>query len=131
MHSRQGALSARAGVTVTEGWPAGIDPGQSAKSFGYFRDVDVFVCPVNFTAAFPHDPRPFGKRTVTTADGERPHADQAFWIAHASLAGLPAVAAPVGRPPPPGWPPATPPTGWTSSMRPARPLPAAGGAATA
>lgn len=127
---------AQAGVRVTEGWPAGIDPEQSAESFGfqvslffafaqpgeqdfaplaavieqerrrmaaraawsdYFRDVDVFVCPVNFTAAFPHDPRPFGQRTITTADGERPYTDQPFWIAHASLAGLPAVAAPTGR----------------------------------
>jgi amidase len=129
---------ARAGVTVTEGWPAGIDPGQSAGSFGfqvglflafaqpgeqdfaplaavveqecrrlaaraawsdYFTDFDVFVCPVNFTAAFPHDARPFDQRTIATAEGERPYTDQPFWTAHASLAGLPAAAAPVGRTP--------------------------------
>jgi amidase len=127
---------ARAGVTVTEGWPAGIDPGQSAEAFGfqvglflafaqpgeqdfaplaavieqerrrlvaraawadYFTDFDVFVCHVNFTAAFPHDARPFGQRTIATAEGERPYSDQPFWTAHASLAGLPAAAAPVGR----------------------------------
>ncbi|MGH2856774.1 MAG: hypothetical protein ACRDMJ_04745 [Solirubrobacteraceae bacterium] len=35
----------------------------------YYRDVDVFLCPVNFTPAFPHD----------------------------SLPGLPAVSAPIGR----------------------------------
>ena len=128
---------ARTGATVTEGWPEGIDPGQSAESFGfqiglffayqqaggepgplsqvieqetsrmahraawsaYFTGVDAFLCPVNFTAAFPHDTRPFGERTIATADGERPYGDQPFWIAHASLAGLPAVAAPVGRTP--------------------------------
>lgn len=125
---------ARTGATVVEGWPEGIDPGQSAESFGfqiglffayqqaggepgsltqvieqearrmaaraawsaYFTGVDAFLCPVNFTAAFPHDARPFEERTIATAAGERPYSDQPFWIAHASLAGLPAVSAPAG-----------------------------------
>src|SRR5215211_5377344 len=63
----------------------------------YFSEIDVFLCPVNFTPAFPHDSRPFEKRTITTPEGERPYNDQAFWVSHASLAGLPAVAAPIGR----------------------------------
>jgi amidase len=63
----------------------------------YFRELDVFLCPVNFTPAFPHDPRPFEQRTVPTSDGERPYDAQPFWISHASLPGLPAVSAPVGR----------------------------------
>ena len=37
----------------------------------HFRDVDVFLCPVNFTPAFRHDPRPFDQRTVSTSEGER------------------------------------------------------------
>jgi amidase len=129
---------ARGGARVVDGWPDGIDPGQSAESFGfqvglffafnqpggeelaplaavieqehrrqavraawsrYFTQVDVFVCPTNFTAAFPHDARPIQERTIATAEGERSYAEQPFWIAHASLAGLPAVAAPVGRTP--------------------------------
>jgi amidase len=66
----------------------------------YFDDVaDVFLCPVNFAAAFPHDARPFEDRTIATPEGERPYNDQAFWVSHASLPGLPAVAAPVGRTP--------------------------------
>ena len=65
----------------------------------YFERNDVFVCPTNFTPAFPHDARPFDERTIATPDGERPYAQQPFWIAHASLPGLPAVAAPVGRTP--------------------------------
>jgi amidase len=65
----------------------------------YFAQVDVLLCPTNFTAAFPHDARPFDERTIATADGERSYAEQPFWIAHASLAGLPALAAPVGRTP--------------------------------
>ena len=63
----------------------------------YFNDIDVFFCPVNFTPAFPHDPRPFEQRTITTPEGERPYNDQAFWVSHASLTGLPAIAAPIGR----------------------------------
>jgi len=62
----------------------------------HFRDVDVFLCPTTFTTAFPHDDRPFGVRTITTPEGERPYDTQPFWISHASLAGLPAVSAPVG-----------------------------------
>jgi amidase len=63
----------------------------------YFNDIDVFFCPLNFTPAFPHDPRPFEQRTITTPEGERPYSDQAFWVSHASLTGLPAIAAPIGR----------------------------------
>ena len=63
----------------------------------YFDDVDVFLCPATFCPAFPHDPRPFEARTVTTPEGDRPYTGLAFWVAHASLPGLPAVTAPVGR----------------------------------
>jgi amidase len=65
----------------------------------YFNEIDIFLCPVNFTPAFPHDTRPFEQRTITTPEGERPYNDQTFWVSHASLAGLPAVAAPIGRTP--------------------------------
>ncbi len=104
---------ARAGVDVREGWPDGVDPAGQGEAFGfqvelffahgdlpgadeqerrrlaytaawerYFRDVDVFLCPAVFTTAF----RDLGDR----------YADQGFWIAQASLPGLPAVSAPAG-----------------------------------
>ncbi|WP_112240255.1 amidase family protein [Kribbella monticola] len=57
----------------------------------YFEDVDVLICPTSFTAAFPHDDRPFDERTI---DG-RPYDAQVFWISHASLTGLPAVSMPI------------------------------------
>ncbi len=63
----------------------------------YFDAFDVFLCPVNFTAAFPHDDRPFHERTIQTEAGERPYTDQPFWIAQPSLPGLPAVSAPIGQ----------------------------------
>jgi amidase len=125
----------RAGATVVEGWPEGIDPDREAESFGfhirlffafqqpgedgptmrefiehehrrmdartawsrYFEEVDVLLCPVNFTAAFPHDSRPLEERMISTPEGERPYVDQPFWISHPSLGGLPSVVAPVGR----------------------------------
>ena len=62
----------------------------------YFEDVDVFLCPANFTAAFPHDSRPFPERTISTPEGDRPYDNQPFWVSHASVVGLPAVVAPVG-----------------------------------
>jgi amidase len=65
----------------------------------YFEDVDVFLCPANFTAAFRHDTRPFAARTIATPEGDRPYDSQPFWISHASLAGVPAVVAPVGTTP--------------------------------
>jgi amidase len=131
------ALS-RAGATVVEGWPNGVDPVRDYESFGfhvglffafvqpgadsqqrlsefidhetrrmsaraawghYFNDFDVFLCPANFTPAFPHDSRPFDQRMIATPEGERPYDNQPFWISHASLSGLPAVAAPIGRTP--------------------------------
>jgi amidase len=128
---------ARAGATITEGWPEGIEPAAEAESFGYhvglffafqqpdeefegasafvdqenrrmsvraawnryFEQVDVFLCPANFTPAFPHDSRPFDERTIATPEGERPYSNQPFWISHASLPGLPAAVAPIGRTP--------------------------------
>ena len=65
----------------------------------YFEETDVFLCPTNFTVAFPHDSRPFDERTIAIQDGERPYQDQSFWVAHAALPGLPSVAAPIGRTP--------------------------------
>ena len=62
----------------------------------YFADVDVFLCPTNFTPAFPHDTSPWGERMIATPEGDRPYQDQPFWVAQASLPGLPAVTAPAG-----------------------------------
>ena len=131
------AALSRAGATVVEGWPDGVDPVEQAESFGFhvelffafqepgdgfaqaadfleqenrrmaaraawsrhFDAADVFVCPANFTLAFPHDSSPFEERTIVTPEGEQPYTNQPFWNSHASLPGLPAVVAPIGRTP--------------------------------
>jgi amidase len=65
----------------------------------YFESHDVFLLPTAFSAAFPHDhSEPIHHRVVHTPDGERPYVrDMPFWISMATLAGLPATVAPVGR----------------------------------
>jgi amidase len=66
----------------------------------YFNDVDIFLSPVAYTPAFPHDHSlPQDKRTITTSAGSRDYMDMLNWIAPATLTGCPATAAPIGLTP--------------------------------
>jgi amidase len=66
----------------------------------YFNQVDVFLSPVAFTTAFPHDhSEPQDQRTIATSGGPRHYMDMLNWIAPATLTGCPATVAPVGRTP--------------------------------
>jgi amidase len=62
----------------------------------YFRELDAFLTPTAFVAAFPHDASPQAQRRLQTPEGERPYSDMMGWVAPATLAGLPATIAPVG-----------------------------------
>jgi amidase len=62
----------------------------------YFKNHDVFLIPVTFTTAFPHDHRPFAERTIRTPEGTRPYDDLLFWSSFATFSGLPSTVAPVG-----------------------------------
>ena len=56
----------------------------------YFEEVDVFLSPVAFTPAFPHDhSEPQGDRTIATPDGPRRYVELLNWIAAATLTGCP------------------------------------------
>jgi amidase len=69
-----------------------------AKWADYFERHDVFLTPVSFCAAFPHDHgQPMDHRVVETPEGQRPYRDTGLWVAFASLAGIPATVAPIGR----------------------------------
>jgi amidase len=71
--------------------------GVRARWQALFEDVDVVLCPTMPTAAFPHDHGPRPKRQLDI-DGEKvPYGDQTAWIGVATLTGLPATAAPIGR----------------------------------
>ena len=64
----------------------------------YFQNHDVFLMPVSFIPAFPHDhSQPMERRTVETPAGKRPYLDGIRWPAIATLPGLPATVAPIGR----------------------------------
>lgn len=64
----------------------------------YFRDHDVFLMPVAFVPAFPHDhSEPFAARKLSTPEGPRPYSDITPWIMAPTLTGCPATAAPAGR----------------------------------
>ena len=66
----------------------------------YFNDVDVFLSPVAFTPAFPHDhSEPQDNRTIATSAGPRHYFDLFAWIATATLTGCPSTAAPIGLTP--------------------------------
>jgi amidase len=64
----------------------------------YFEQADVFLLPVAFTAAFPHDhSEPQEQRTIATSSGPRRYMELLNWIAAPTLTGCPATVAPVGR----------------------------------
>jgi amidase len=63
----------------------------------YFRTHDAFLLPTAFVPAFPHDHSAnFFRRVLTMPQGPRQYLDLRFWIAFATLTGLPATTAPVG-----------------------------------
>jgi amidase len=63
----------------------------------FFQNVDVLLCPIAASAAFPHDQeteRPF--RQIQVNGRAENYNDQLFWAGLASLAYLPATVAPIG-----------------------------------
>jgi amidase len=67
-----------------------------AQWASYFRECDVLLCPIMPTAAFPHDQREMGARTMRIDGRDEPYF-QLFWAGHAVNAYLPATVAPAGR----------------------------------
>ena len=58
---------------------------------------DVIVAPAAPVAAFPHDARPYEKRSLKMSDGSRvPYGSMTQWIALATALGLPVTTVPVG-----------------------------------
>lgn len=64
----------------------------------YFDQVDVFLSPVAFCPAFPHDHSdPPEQRMIATPAGPRHYDELLNWIAPSTLTGCPATVAPIGR----------------------------------
>lgn len=64
----------------------------------FFLHYDILLMPVTPTPAPPHNQkRNIYQRKIRVNGHERPYVDQFAWVAPATLAGLPATAAPAGR----------------------------------
>ncbi len=64
----------------------------------FFRDWDVFLCPILMTAAFPHDHSPdMLSRKLKVNGAERPYGDALCWAGLIGNVRLPATVVPVGR----------------------------------
>lgn len=99
--SQDGSIEARQALAVTA--PPRVQQEMHVRRLAaraiwqaYFRTHDAFLLPTAFVAAFAHDRRPFPQRVIDTPAGARHYLDLAFWIAFATLTGLPATTAPVG-----------------------------------
>ena len=64
---------------------------------GLFERWQVILAPIAPVPAFPHDPRPFQRRTLTMSDGRMiPYPSMLTWISLATALHLPATAIPAG-----------------------------------
>ena len=63
----------------------------------FFKDCDILLCPTVPTTAIRHDHSNINRRTITVDGETRDYWDQIIWPGMASMAGLPATVAPVGR----------------------------------
>jgi amidase len=61
-----------------------------------FRTVDVLVCPVTPSTAFPHDHGDVDARTIEVSGRRVPYSDQFAWLQAIGAVRLPAVVAPAG-----------------------------------
>jgi amidase len=63
----------------------------------YFGTVDVMLCPVTPTPAFPHQHGNFAEMTTVVNGRELPYLVHVGWTGLVGVAGLPSAVAPVGR----------------------------------
>jgi amidase len=91
----RGAVMSHAAWTNT----SRIRVGLRARWQALFRDVDVLLCPVMPTPAFPHDHSPESTRRLMIDGQSVVYADQIIWCAPATPVGLPATVAPIARSP--------------------------------
>ncbi len=68
-----------------------------ARWSDFFEGCDILLCPTVPTTAIRHDHSNINHRTITVNGETRDYWDQIIWAGMASMAGLPATVAPVGR----------------------------------
>ncbi len=84
-----------------EAWMFGLNAREASRAAweALFHDYDVVLAPPFGTAAFPHDDRPGGSRTLTIDGDQVPYFSQIAWPGVATFPGLPATCVPAGRTP--------------------------------
>ena len=97
-----GARVLRANVQDHRAWFAAHEERHALRSAwaAFFGEVDVVLCPIGATAAFPHDQhRERPDRRIIVNGREEDYNAQLYWAGFASLPNLPGTAAPAGRTP--------------------------------
>ena len=96
---RRGARYLRDGTARHRDWLAADEERARyrVRWRDFFRDCDILLCPTVPTTAIRHDHSNINRRTITVDGETRDYWDQIIWPGMASMAGLPATVAPVGR----------------------------------
>ncbi|MEM7097510.1 MAG: amidase [Pseudomonadota bacterium] len=94
----QGARVLRAQISSFKDWGAANELRHKLRWHWheFFKDVDVLITPIMATAAFEHDHRKFGERTLMIDNQERPYFEQVFWAGLTGVAYLPSTVIPTG-----------------------------------
>ena len=94
----QGAKVLRAQVSTFKEWRSANELRQHLRWHWheYFKNIDVLLTPMMATAAFAHDHRSFGERTLLVDNQERPYFEQVFWAGLTGVAYLPSTVVPTG-----------------------------------
>ncbi|MEM9623311.1 MAG: amidase [Pseudomonadota bacterium] len=94
----QGAKVLRAQVSSFKDWGAANELRHKLRWqwHEFFKEYDVLITPIMATAAFPHDQRKFGERTLMVDNQERPYFEQVFWAGLTGVSFLPSTVIPTG-----------------------------------
>jgi len=93
------AASARAYAARHRDWLRAHERREAIRAAwaAFFADVDVLLCPVMLTPAFPLDESEFTSRTLVVNGSERPYLENIQWPGLITMALLPSTVIPVGR----------------------------------
>jgi amidase len=92
------ARALRAQVATFRDWTTSSEARHHLrwKWHQFFQNHDMLLAPIMPTAAFPHDQRPFGERTIRVDEKEYPYFQQVFWAGLTGVAYLPSTVIPTG-----------------------------------
>ena len=93
-----GARTVRAQVSSFKMWKQNDERRAHLrwKWHEFFNDYDLLLTPIMATAAFAHDHRSFGERTIQINGQQRPYFEQLFWAGLTCGVYLPSTVIPTG-----------------------------------